>query len=154
MSGKWGRFVRILFAMMRKNRLFASKYDENSQQINLPRYKKQKVLIAQHLLACSMGGRWDWLLRRLKSAPLNAFPYCSPQGHFQRLKVSAPLIFLLYIAVCEQVPTAMYNKKSLAKARLSNFGWKMGFLPSSINPFSINLTPHFRVTHFFWYLYR
>ena len=29
LSGKWGSFVRILFAMMRKNRLFASKYDEN-----------------------------------------------------------------------------------------------------------------------------
>jgi hypothetical protein len=115
-----------------KNRLFASKYDENIQQINLPRYKKQKVLIAQHLLACSMGGRWDWLLRRLKSASLNAFPLCSPQGHYRSLKVSMPLILLLCIAVYEQVPTAMHNKKSLAKARLSNFGWKMGLEPTTL----------------------
>ena len=39
--------------------------------------------------------------------------------------------FSLYMALCEQVPTAIYNEKSLANARLSNFGWKMGFEPTT-----------------------
>ena len=39
--------------------------------------------------------------------------------------------FLLRIALCEQAHSAMHNKKSLAVARLSNFGWKMGFEPTT-----------------------
>ena len=38
---------------------------------------------------------------------------------------------LLYMVVCERVPTTIYNKKSLACARLSIFGWKMGFEPTT-----------------------
>ena len=58
-------------------------------------------------------------------------PFRSPRGHRQSLKVATPLSFLFSPAVCEQVPTAGYNKKSLAVARLSNFGWKMGFEPTT-----------------------
>jgi hypothetical protein len=110
---------------------------------------KTKGVEFRHLLACSMGGRWDWLLRRLESAPLNAFPLCSPQGHFQNLKVAAPLFFSLHKVNVSKLPRPYITKKALRFARLSSFGWKMGLLPSSINPFSINLTPHFRVTQFF-----
>ncbi len=38
---------------------------------------------------------------------------------------------LLYMVVCERAPTTIYNKKSLACARLSIFGWKMGFEPTT-----------------------
>ena len=84
--------------------------------------------------------RWDWLLSallglattRTKCAPLNASPYCSPQGQFQSLKVSQTLLFYLY----GRTQTSLHdhiNKKSPAIARLSNFGWKMGFEPTTKN---------------------
>ena len=37
-----------------------------------------------------------------------------------------------HIVLCEQAPTTIYNEKSLATARLSNFGWKMGFEPTTL----------------------
>ena len=91
-------------------------------------------------LRCFWGGRWDWLLRRLKSAPLNAFPYCSPQGHYRSLKVSAPLLFLLYIAVCEQAPTAMYNKKALLLQGFQTLGGRWDSNPRPSEPQSVTLT--------------
>ena len=39
--------------------------------------------------------------------------------------------FLLYIGARTQAFAPIYNKKSLANARLSNFGWKMGFEPTT-----------------------
>ena len=122
---------------------------------------------------------WDWLLR-WQAAPLNAFPFCSPQGQLRSLKVDChyfllsfsfyeqvrsertpahsrrkkkrgltryhssfpsarrrgnsevwkrnATIFLLSFSFYEQVRSEQNNKKSLAYARLSNFGWKMGML--------------------------
>ena len=60
-----------------------------------------------------------------------AHPIRSPRGRFRSLKESSTLIFSLYMVFCEQVPTTIYNEKSLAVARLSNFGWKMGFEPTT-----------------------
>jgi len=46
------------------------------------------------------GGRWDWLLRSLTLASLNAFPLCSPQGHLrtprtsQKVDKSTPSFFV------------------------------------------------------------
>ncbi len=45
----------------------------------------------------------------------DAHPLRSPRGHLQSLKVATPLSFLFYPAICEQVSTTGYNKKSLAR---------------------------------------
>ena len=77
----------------------------------------------------SGSGRWDWLLRK-QSLLRNAHPYRSPRGHFQSLKVSQTLLFYLY----SRLQTSLHgytNKKKSCKARLSNFGWKMGFEPTT-----------------------
>ena len=77
----------------------------------------------------SGSGRWDWLLRK-QSLLRYAHPYRSPRGHFQSLKVSQTLLFYLY----SRLQTSLHgytNKKKSCKARLSNFGWKMGFEPTT-----------------------
>ena len=52
--------------------------------------------------------------------------------------------FLLYMALSEQVPSAIHNEKSLAFARLSNFGWKMKLtsLRSSFPPLAVGALPN------------
>jgi hypothetical protein len=47
-------------------------------------YKKEsRHPIQSSALHRDLAKRWDWLLRRPRSAPLNAFPFCSPQGPLQ-----------------------------------------------------------------------
>ena len=59
------------------------------------------------------------------------FPFRSPRGHFQSLKVSASLFFCCTFPFVNKFPRLCTTKKALLIARLSNFGWKMGFEPTT-----------------------
>ena len=40
----------------------------------------QQYIHFHTICRCRLCGRWDWLLRSLSVAPLNACPFCLPQG--------------------------------------------------------------------------
>ena len=69
--------------------------------------KKRKVKTLRLLFK---GGRWDWLLRSLTPAPLNAFPLCSPQGHYHitAQEVAMQPFCLYHISL--QINLPRYNK--------------------------------------------
>ena len=52
-------------------------------------------------------------------------------GALPKFESGSATYFLLYIVARKQAFATIYNKKSLAIARLSNFGWKMGFEPTT-----------------------
>ena len=124
--------------MTRITNLIASHLTINCRLYNCERSALTIHFVA-HFDVCSQWATntdtnwWDWLLRRLKPAPLNAFPLCSPRGHFQNLKVAAPLFFSLHKVNVSKLPRPYITKKALQNARLSSFGWKMGFEPTTKN---------------------
>ena len=71
------------------------------------------MLISQHLLLAVFSWELtDWLLRRLKSAPLNAFPLRSPRGAFKPQPQEVAIATnSFYLSLCLQVNLRQGIKK-------------------------------------------
>ena len=77
MSGK-RKYIFIYYSFNKKKAT-----DKLSLDVFFLKNKKHHSRDASVLIGLLRKGR-DWLLRSLKAAALNAFPFCSPQGPLQK----------------------------------------------------------------------
>ena len=99
-------------------------------------YKNDKRCRCRHLIAS-----FAWVEDGIgyyadKSAPFNAFPLCSPQGHYQAALRNKLLchIFCPPYALCMQACNAVRMTKGVVADTLllRLLGWKMGFEPTTL----------------------
>ena len=106
--------------------LSARRRDSNGEAVaRIPLKNKYLFILATHTTTLLLqtkaerrrrgfgGGRWDWLLRSLSVAPLNACPLCSPQGHFQTFARSCHTTFCFHYHSYKQACRVIIKTKGV-----------------------------------------
>ncbi len=80
--------------------------------------KKTYKVEIQLLVGYSERRGRDWLLRRPRSAPLNAFPFCSPQGPLQaQLRKKRQAVSFISIPSSSSALAPRYKKQKVSISR-------------------------------------